>query len=415
MATNEWLLLRLPEQDDAPITWAAADESGLLIAPPADEQDPALHAMAAGRRIALLVPSGDVSRFQIQLPAGNEARLLQLAPFALEDQVSEDLEDLHFAVGSRDSHSVSVPVAVASRERMTYWLARAAALQLTPAALYAQSDLVPALPGHVTMLVADDQLLLRQDGAGPQVLPAADPLVALEMFLGSRIPFTGLQVVVYASQQDWARHEAAIESLRERVASLNIQVESGGLLALYARVLAQARPINLLQGAFRPIRTQAGGWQRWRGAAAALLALLVLHGAGSGWELHRAHAESAQLDKSMADLFARVFPGQQPGSDPLGMFQRRLKEIEGGFVQKGEFLPMMAALAAAQQNVPVAKLESFTFKPGALQLSLTAPNADALEQYSQALRAGGYGVEILSGKPQGQLYNGQLAVKASGS
>jgi general secretion pathway protein L len=415
MATNEWLLLRLAAQDDAPISWAAADESGQLLALPSAEQDPALRALRAGRRIALLVPSGDVSHFEVQLPPGNEARLLQLAPFALEDQVSEDLEDLHFAVGPRDSHSGSVAVAVASRERMAHWLGRAAALQLTPAALYAESELVPALPGHVTMLVADDQLLLRQEGARTQVLPAADPAVALEMLLGPDVPLAGVQLMVHASQEDWKRSGAVIESLRERVASLNVQLESGGLLALYARVLAHARPINLLQGAFRPVQSDAGRWQRWRGAAIALLALLVLHGAGSGWELHRVHAEAAQLDKSMSELFGRVFPGQRPGSDPHGQFEERLREINGGAVQKGEFLPMMAALAAAQQNVPVARVDSFAYKPGSMQLSLSAPDADALEQYSQALRAGGYGVEILSGKSQGNGYSGQLSVKAGGS
>ncbi len=281
--------------------------------------------------------------------------------------------------------------------------------------MYAQSDLVPALPGHVSMVVADELLMLRAEDAGPQVLPAADPLLALEMFLGPDAPLAAAQLIVHASPQDWARHGEDIEALRERVASINIQLESGGLLALYARALLQARPINLLQGPFRPAQTHTGGWQRWRGAAVALLALLVLQGAASGWELHRVRAQRAQLDKSMADLYARVFPGQSPGLDPHGRFQQRFREIQGGSVEKAAFLPMMAALAAAQQNVPVARLESFSFKPGAMQLSLSAPNADALEQYSQALRAGGYGVEILSGKSQGDRYSGQLSIKASGT
>jgi len=75
-------------------------------------------------------------------------------------------------------------------------------------------------------------------------------------------------------------------------------------------------------------------------------------------------------------------------------------------------LPLLAALAAAEQNIPAAKLESFTFKTGSMQLRLNTPDAEALESFSQALRSGGYGVETMSGQPQGDHYAGQLEVKA---
>ena len=411
MATTEWLLLRLPAQDDAPLSWAATDSSGRLLELPSDETDARLREMAAGRRVALLVPGGDVSSFQVQLPAGNEARLLQLAPFALEDQVSEDVEHLHFAVSRRDAGGL-VTVAVAQRQRVEQWLARATALQLRPAALFAETELAPALPGHVTMLLVEDQLLLRRDGAPPLLLPAADPLLALEMLLGAEADLSGVNLAVYASPQDWPVHEAAIESLRDRVASLTVQLESGGLLGLYARGLAETQPVNLLQGAFKPNQAQHGGWPRWRGVAMALLALFVLHVAASLLELHRLHAESARLDQSIARLYSTVFQGQRPGSEPRRQFEQRLAQINGGAIQQGELLPLLAAVAAAEQNVPVAKLESFTFKTGSMQLRLSTPDAEALESFSQALRAGGYGVEVVSGQPQGDHYAGQLDVKA---
>jgi general secretion pathway protein L len=415
MATSEWLLLRLPAQDDAPVTWAATDSSGRLLALPADENDPTLRQMAAGKQVALLVPPGDVSSFKVPLPAGNEARLQQLAPFALEDLVSEDIEQLHFAVGKRDAASGMVIVQVANRARLQQWLARAAALQLQPAAVFNEGELAPVLPGHVTVLLAEDQLLLRQEGGQPLLMPASDPLLALEMLLGPDADVGTLNLALHASPEEWPRHAAALESLRDRVASFNVQLESGGLLALYARSLAGTQPINLLQGAFRVQQSQLVDWRRWRSVAIALLALLVLHAMGTGWELRRLRAESARLDQPIASLFGSVFPGQQPGREPRRQFERRLKEIAGGPGQQGELLPLMAALAAAGQNVPIAKLESLTFKPGFMQLRLNAPDAAALELFSQAVRAGGYEVEIISGQTQGDHYSGQLQVKARGS
>jgi type II secretion system protein L len=288
-------------------------------------------------------------------------------------------------------------------------------LQLRPQALFAESELVPALPGHVTLLLADDQLLLRQDGAPPVLLPAADPQLALEMLLGPEGDLASVNLAVYASPEEWPSHAAAIEALRDRVASFTVQLEAGGLLALYARSLAESQPVNLLQGAFRPDQTQFGGWSRWRGVAMALLALLVLHVGASWLELHRLHAESAGLDQSIAQLYGAVFPGQRPGEKPRRQFEQRLAQISGGGIQQGELLPLLAAVAAAEQNVPIAKLESLTFKTGSMQLRLSTPDAEALELFSRALRSGGYGVEIVSGQPQGDHYAGQLDVKAGKS
>jgi type II secretion system protein L len=217
---------------------------------------------------------------------------------------------------------------------------------------------------------------------------------------------------VYASAEQWPAHEAAIEALRDRVGSYQVQLEAGGLLALYARNIGAAQPVNLLQGAYKPAQTQLGGWMRWRAAAMALAALLLVHLTASWLELHRLRGESAKLNQSIAKIYSTVFPGQRPGAEPRRQFEQRLAQIGGAGVQQGELLPLLAALAAAEQNVPIAKLESFSFKTGSMQLRLHTPDAEALELFSQALRAGGYGVEILSGQPQGDHYAGQLEIKA---
>jgi hypothetical protein len=217
--------------------------------------------MATGRRVALLVPAGEVSFFQATLPAGNEARLLQLAPFALEDQLSQDVDALHFAVGARDPASGTVPVAVMERARLEHYLARAAQLQIIPHAVFAESDLAPLLPGHVTMLVSADQLLLRDDAARPLVLPAADPLLALEMLPGTGSNLAQANLTVFVGPGDWQKHAHLIEPLRERVGSFKVQLNNGGVMAQLAQGLAHGAPLNLLQGALKPRSSSNTSWQ----------------------------------------------------------------------------------------------------------------------------------------------------------
>jgi general secretion pathway protein L len=411
----DWLLLRLPAEEDAPLSWAVADAHGQLLSVPSQDRGGGLHTMATGRKVALLLPAGEVSFFQATLPAGNEARLLQLAPFALEDQLSQDIDALHFAVGTRDAVAGTVPVAVMENSRMQYWMARAAALQLIPHSVFAESDLAPVLPGHVTMLVAGDQLLLRDDQSRPLVLPAADPLLALEMLLGSGARLEQSNLTVFVGPGDWQTHAARIEPLRERVASFKVQLNSGGILAQLAQGLSHGAPVNLLQGVYKPRGKSGGGWQAWRWVAGLAALLLVLHVAGSWWQLRQLRRAGAELDAAVVQLYGSIFPGQPVGREPRRALERRLASLAGGANGQGELLHLLAAVSAAKQNVPVAQLESLIFKPGNMQLKLTAPDASALDQFNQALRASGYSAELKSGNARGGSYEGQVELKGPGS
>lgn len=410
----DWLLLRMPAHADAPASWVVADGGGQLLSLPSQDDGGGLQTVAVGRKIVLLVPAGEVTFFEAPLPAGNEARLLQLAPYALEDQLSQDLEQLHFAVGPRNAVSGMVSVAVMERARMQQWLARAAALQLTPLAVYAESDLAPLLPGHVTMLLAEDQLLLRNDTARPLVLPAADPSLALDMLLGDADP-AQVNLTVYVAPGDWQKYSGVLEPLRERVASFKVQLNSGGVIAQLAQGLAHSAPINLLQGEFRPRSAGTGAWRQWRWAAGLAAALLVLHVAGSAWQLHQLRKASRQMDAEIAQLYASIFPGQPVGREPRRVMERRLAAIAGGDAQQGELMHLLAAVAAARQNVPVAQLQSFSFKPGSMQMKLSAPDASTLEQFSQALRVGGYTADITAGNAKGSAYEGQIELRNPGA
>src|SRR5690606_36053598 len=212
MATGEWLLLRLSSVEGAAPSWTAVDASGALLPLDNAQGDTDLRVLAAGRQVAILVPAGDVALFNVQLPPGNEARLQQLAPFALEEQVSEDLDRLHFAVGVRDAASGLVPVAVADRQNMRQWLAAAAALSVPPRAMFAESDLAPMMPEHVTLLITPEQFILRDGRSRPVVFPADDPEFALMMLLGADKDLSQVNLVVHAAVDDWAAHEPAIEA-----------------------------------------------------------------------------------------------------------------------------------------------------------------------------------------------------------
>jgi type II secretion system protein L len=267
----------------------------------------------------------------------------------------------------------------------------------------------------VTLLLAGEQLILRNDRGRPLAFPAEDPQLALAALLGGEGNLGNVHLAIYSSPEDWSRHEAALEQLRTAVASFRVQLFTGGIFGVYAQGMANSSPVNLLQGAFKMQSPAANHWQRWRTAAMLLLGLLVLHAAGTLWDLRSQRLESARLDAEISRVFGTIFPGQGPGPAPRRAIEARLQAVAGGAGQSGELMPLLAAVAAARQNVPAARLEAVTFKPGALQLKISAPDAATLEQYSQALRAGGYGANVASGSQKPSGFEGMIDVTETGT
>ena len=74
---------------------------------------------AVGRRVAVIVPASECSSTDSEAPAKSAAKLAQVIPFALEERVADEIENLHFALGERSAETGRVPVVVVSAHAST--------------------------------------------------------------------------------------------------------------------------------------------------------------------------------------------------------------------------------------------------------------------------------------------------------
>ena len=107
-------------RQDSSCRWVNIDSAG---ARKSEVWDGSLDQAAAsndGRPVIALLPSEDVLTITTELRArGN--KLLNALPYALEDHVADDVDDLHFAPGQRMPNGL-LPVAVIARAKMDAWL-----------------------------------------------------------------------------------------------------------------------------------------------------------------------------------------------------------------------------------------------------------------------------------------------------
>ena len=80
-----------------------------------------LAAQVTGARFLLIAPGEAITLHRVPLPSRKRSTWARAVPYALEDQVVEDIETLHFALGSTPE-SDHLPVAVVNRDALRGWL-----------------------------------------------------------------------------------------------------------------------------------------------------------------------------------------------------------------------------------------------------------------------------------------------------
>lgn len=409
----EWLLLRLPRAPEQPATWLVVDAQGAPTGPPQSGPLNLAAARAATRRVCVLVPGAEVLLAAPEVPVKAGAKLQQLVPFALEEHLADNIEDLHFAIGRRSGDSMRVPVAVVARTLIDEWLTLLRSGGIEPEAVYADSELLPQNPGQAVALLEEDAVFVRPPGGSPVTLPAdalGEALVIAQSGADTASGARGL--ILYTGAAEWQRHSAQVEAARPHFDGIKVQLLTGGPLALFAQQLPQGNAINLLQGSYAPTSSRAVGLRAWRIAAMLLAALFLLHVVGKAAELTLLKKREHQLDVSIRDTFHSAMPGDASAQDARRRMEQRLLAARGA---GGGLLPALQALAQARDSVPGTNVQSLNFHTGTLEMKLAAPDAASLDKVSQALRNNGWQADLTGGGNTAAGYEGLIQVRSSGT
>jgi len=385
------LLLRLPAPGEEETEWLSIGDSG---APSAARQRGPLSlaaAVARSARVVALAPASHMLLAEPELPPGSGPKLARAVPFALEEQLTEDVDQLCFALGRRLPNG-RTPVAVVARTTLKGWLAQLAAAGIEPVAIYADISLMPENPGQTVLWLEGSRLAVRRPGALPfavELTPIADagqPSPALE------------SAVLYTTREEWTRVQGEFQDLAAMFASLKVQILADGPLPWLARSLQSTEAVNLLQGEFVRSTEYNARWLRWRTAALLAGGLLIAHIAAAAIRIHQANHETKALDTQISQIFQQVMPSEKM-LDPRRQMQSRLDRIRHSGAGPEYFLHALEVLSGAMSGATKTRIDSLAYREQALDLRVTAPSLAALSQLSQQVSKQGLTADIQSSQP----------------
>ena len=369
--------------------------------------------VAAGGRVRLLLPGDWVTHTETTISAKSPRLIAQALPFALEESLAEEIEQLRIAHGARSADG-KVQARVVNRARLDALLATLAAQGIEPDAVYSELDAIPRPPEGWVILPLPEALLMRSAGEAMCLDDAWLP----EVF--------GFETAVHVI--DAPGVEAVLAHCPPGCLLTREPAPQGAWMWLHQH-LRETEAIDFLGG--------KGGGRAWDAALrpwavpaalaasvlAAQLGLMLL-------ETYQLKTRTQSMQAELARVAREAAPEVKRWVNPLVQLRQLAKGSGGAQTEQG-LLPLLAALSPALEAQPAAKLSDLRYQSGqlsgmsaraagktaggTLEVQLEAPDAAALDAVNAALKSRpGMQAELSGLRAESGRAEARLRLKESG-
>jgi general secretion pathway protein L len=410
------LFIRLAAEGDQ-ASWVRLDEHGRQLASPLQGSLAEASQVEHEQRVVVLVPAMQVMSTRATVPpTRNAVRLRQMLPYSLEELLAQDVDELFFAIGPR--HGSDVSVAIVARDRLNTWLHLLAEAGIGATAIHSEADGVPHTPGALTLIAEGERIFGRWGDEAPFVFDGLGLVALVELATKSHATESESpgppNVILYADQNAYAKHERDCGTLRAICLSFEIRLLDEGSLPRFAATLSAQPGTNLLQGDYAPRSNWLPAVRPWRFAAGLLLGLIALAAATQAAQylsLQRQERSLAQI----IEVTCREHYGLPQMSACRSEMQRRL--AAAGQAMSGPAQGFLVVLLAVAQNRDSgSQITALSYRNGVMDLRLRVPSVPVLDEFVQRMSESNLlEVRIQSANPADNGVESQLQIVARGS
>ncbi len=419
----EYLVIRFGENPGRSVDWIAVDDNGTRRSPPVIGSLPEAARDVGERDVIVLVPATAVLTTTVYVPVKGGARLRAALPFALEENLADDVETLHFAAGRRRD-SGRLPVSVVARTQMTEWLDLLDTAGISAAKMVPENHGLARIPGTCSLLVAEDQVMFNDGAESEFIMQGVKPsdVLAVAGVLDterdgeiddSQPPG---HLLVYCEPGEESRFEHDWNALRQEMASVDINLLTDGVLPRLAVTVAAGHGVNLLQGLFGTKVEFATVFRPWLHAAALLLALVLVGFGGKAVDYYRLAQEQTALQDQFTQVYRQIRPGDNREIvDPVGIVNSIRRSL-GAPSSSDAFLPSLHQLSLALQQNSSAELEAISYRAGVIDVRLTAPDVATLDSIQKIVsNSGRFNASIQSTDQVGDKVSSRIQIREAGA
>ena len=355
--------------------------------------------------VIVFVPADAVLLTSANVPTRNRSRLARAVPYTLEDQLVDDIDDLHFAYGQFDD-SGAISTAIIARQTMRTLVDALTAAGITAEKMFPAQLALPLERGHWTICMNSTRMASVRTSPSLGFACDSQNLVTLLQRAVNKAADkpTGIDIMnCSAAELDIAALQKDIE-----IPLHGIDCQGEELIALSR---SDVPDINLLQGEFAVTRKWRTNSRRWLPAAAVFAVWLILGMAMHGYDYVQLNKATTQYQDRIEKLYREVFPNSKNSSDPEKQFERKLAELSGNTSGDNGFLDLLGEAGKFLQQTKGLEINTLSYKTGQIDIDVAFKNTKVLDALRSRLGSlKGLQVEVQSTSVSGDKVQSRLRI-----
>ena len=370
----------------AEMVWQAAGEGDL---PAISSQNP--------YPVIIVIPQQSVYLAQVELPEKASRQVLGAIEYQVEDQLAQDIESQHFALGDTSENPISI--AVVSRTIMERCMELAQRHSLRLIQVIPELFLCPWTGEGVALTEGYAGCLLRYGDyrglkCSAQALPAMLELVKRDVDTDS-IRFYASELEATPELEGYALERQALNSVKPG--------------------FVDAPLIDLQQREYQLASKWHGLARVWKWIGLLLAALLLIGGYNKAVALQELERELADIKQQQYELLKPYLPeSASPDANLKKLLIERMKQLQASQQEQG-FLNLMLEFTRARSAYPGIEISRIGFQGSRLSFDITSKQLTDIEALLESVRKLGVNAKLenLSIKPEQSA--GRLVLEGGGN
>ena len=361
---------------------------------------------------------------EVSVP-GNQTRYVQQAlPFAVEDQIAQDIDEMHLVLGDKtkqgDFHVVGIDHSLFSD---FFDALNNEDLVGALKSIYLDSDLINLENNSLKILLSSQQALILESRQKSISLSSNNLIPYLDaLFLAPQETENEEEIRV-----EIILDKSALESSKMLVAeiqqyphvNINVhEIKESAFEYLCAQFFKLKKtPLNLCQGNYQVSSKNKGVWARWRAVA-------LIAGIGFLLQLGVFIGEGVYLNKQAEKVSAQAlaeYKQAMPSAKNISVdklpriIKGQLNQLSVGGVTKLDFLELLGEAGNQFNSSPyksslIFNSINYSEQRGELMLEMHAKSFDQLEALKKAIVDSGLNAKISSAVQEKDYFKGRISV-----
>ncbi|GEM_PF-6276412 len=326
----------------------------------------------------LLFPGEQLLLTSVKLPKMRASEQLKAIPFALEEQLASDPENMYIATGDAKADGCLV-VAALDKNIIDTKVQSWRDANLFPQKVLPDFLAIAWLPETWSVVMKNKMALVRTDFNAGFTVDEDNLFLFLQLALEKNKEHKPKKILCW--QQDSIVNPAEFEKINIPVEWMDEKKHS---LFDIASILTHS-PINLLQGKYRPKSQSSSLKTNWIRCGMAASAFILFLFASRFVEWIYFYHQSNQLSNRIAVIYRDLFPGSTDVLEPRFRTAALLKKYAGAS-DGSVFLKLLGDSAKMILQFPGTTVQSIQFENKQLKLHVQTNKIETLTAYLQRLQ-----------------------------